>query len=160
VVFDSKRNTIMFNVPYYDGASGTMSIKTFHVVRERWDSIASIIANNNYYTGVFVGANGDVYSSRGDGSTLYWLFNGASTMTWDWTSKKFTLSEASQNKRFYEVELKSSGTITTTCSLDGGSFAALSPPINAKTIQIKFAGAADSYVDEASIMFRRLEGKR
>ncbi|MFA5772772.1 MAG: hypothetical protein WC974_08600 [Thermoplasmata archaeon] len=159
VVFDSKRNTIMFCVPYYD-ATGTMSVKTFHVVRERWDSIASIIANNSTYTGVFVGANGDVYSGRGDGSTLYWLLNGSTTMAWDWTSKKFTLSDASQNKRFYEVEVKSSGTVTTTCSLDGGSFAALSPPINAKTIQIKFAGAADSYVDEASIMFRRLEGKR
>lgn len=161
VVFDSKRNTVMFGVPYYDGAAGTLSIKTFHVVRERWDSIASIIAINDYYGGMFVGANGDVYASRGNaGGSLYWLFNGNSTMAWDWTSKKFTLSDASQNKRFYELEVVSSGTVTTTASLNGGSFAALSPPVNAKTIQVKFAGAADSYVDELSVMFRRLEGKR
>jgi hypothetical protein len=163
VRFNSQKNTVIFAVSYYaGGGSDGFNAWAFHVPRKRWDKWNNLITTpTSTYTGMFTGANGEVYANNG--SYLYHLFDSANTKTWTWYSKKWTLDDVSQNKRFYEVELnaKPAGTTSATVQFNGtggyGSFSALT---TAKTIEVLISGGSNDYCDALTIRYRPMIGKR
>ena len=152
VTFNSPRNQLLIHL-------GT-DVFAYNTVEHRWDLYDSF----NNCTGTIIGKDGETYSMTSS-SGIYKDFGNTSTKSWIFYSKEFILDDPSQDKKFYKIPRDSSGVVTISYSLDGGSTWNVQDDSDfidrAKSISLKIAGTGQgALLDSISIIYRRLRGKR
>ena len=134
----------------------------YNIPRQRWD-IWSINAEPKVHV---TGVNGEVYYSNA--SDLKQI-NSTGNKTWTWTSQKFTLDQATQDKVFTKVRFtgvntdinptitSSKGTVTSAYAndTDNASYTLSGANRQAKWIQIALSGLTTEEIDSIGIVYRR-----
>ena len=157
----------------FDGKSGSFMIimsnrhaLIYNVLRKKWDlwttpgSITTQVGTPDFYT-AFSGKDGQVYMSKkhDEASTdviplFAYASHVADEMPWKWVSKKLTMGQSTQDKKFYESNLIGTGALT---ELEGDS-GSLNPngfPHKSRSLKITAEGSNGDTIDAIGLIFRR-----
>lgn len=166
VMFDAKRNTFVIFFRPTSGGVSTHCAWSYTLFKKRWDLWGFAITEPK---GVLSGKDGELLVSSNN-KLVYYLGHDSTTRAWDWTSKKLTMGQDTQVKKF--KKFRTSGVVTgilgnTTggvyVKIDGSNVTeTASPNINAfkvdstngNYVQWFFAGQTNS-VDAIGTIFRR-----
>jgi len=175
VVYDSIKGLVLFITKGTSSQNSLTCVFAYNPSKKRWDYYDNFSGRETNW-GAFAGKDGEVYLATGGVTAgLLQVFAGSTKRAWEWRSKNLTFDSVSQYKKFFRLiidKYESSGTITATYSIDGGSnFVALTSTDQIKAsggaweyqkgIIIKLAGGAGvNFVNAITILYRTIPGIR
>ena len=136
----------------------------WHTLKKRWDYWTLDTGKQPHGAFVDQARNLVVVTLDNLYATSLWQTIGTSATrkAWTWISGMLGMGQATQNKRWYKIEVTGTGSPTITRALPASdtTFASFSPPASADAMRVKVVGTNSQEVSTLSVIFRRMVGLR